>query len=234
LAERNFRNRKNVVPTINKFYVYAHYKPASDIPFYIGKGHDDRCYEDHESLRNIFWIRTVKKHGGFTVKKLHENLDEHDAFALEILLIWAYGRRDKGIGPLVNLTDGGEGPAGRKMSKAWCRDKSISMSGSNNPNFGKSFYGADNHFYGKKHKESSKIKSSKSHKNRIHIHNPSLKIAKTIHKSEKIPFGWKRGQGPRKFKYSWIFNPATKERTKILLGGKLPSGWIYGKGPNSK
>lgn len=43
---------------------------------------------------------------------LQECLREWEAFAIERATIKKFGRKDLGTGPLLNLTDGGEGPSG--------------------------------------------------------------------------------------------------------------------------
>lgn len=87
------------------FYVYGHYIPNSDIPFYIGKG-TGRRYKKTDN-RNKWWKHIVDKYG-YESKIIKDGLAEHDACELEQQLIAEYGRRDLGTGVLVNLTDGGE------------------------------------------------------------------------------------------------------------------------------
>ncbi len=92
-----------------KYYVYRHLKPESREVFYIGLGSTtnySRAYHLHG--RNIIWQRVYFKHG-IEIEILAKNLSKEDACELETLLIDQYGRRDLGTGPLVNLTDGGEG-----------------------------------------------------------------------------------------------------------------------------
>jgi hypothetical protein len=108
---------------VNKFYVYAHYKPKSSIPFYIGKGCGNRAMDTKR--RNVFWNRVVSKYG-FRYKILECNLEEMFAFDLEANYIACYGRRDLGLGPLVNLTSGYDGlfeisPETRKL---WSKQRS--------------------------------------------------------------------------------------------------------------
>ena len=61
--------------------------------------------------RSPWWHRIVAKHG-LVVKIVQDGLQEWAAFELECDLIALYGRRDVGYGPLVNLSDGGEGATG--------------------------------------------------------------------------------------------------------------------------
>jgi hypothetical protein len=49
--------------------------------------------------------------------KIREHLTEDEAMIVEMALIKAIGRLDQGTGPLVNLTDGGEGTTGWKPTE---------------------------------------------------------------------------------------------------------------------
>jgi hypothetical protein len=91
------------------FYVYAHAKATTGEIFYYGKGRGDRAWST--AGRNSWWRRTVKKHG-LKVIIIQDGLQEWAAFELECDMIALGGRRDAGLGPLVNMTDGGEGAAG--------------------------------------------------------------------------------------------------------------------------
>lgn len=101
------------------YYVYCLFRPWNGEPCYIGKGRGDRMYRhetDHKKHRNSHLARIITKAGCELPKVvLHENLDEKTAFIYEITLIAAIGRERKG-GPLVNQTDGGEGPSGMVLS----------------------------------------------------------------------------------------------------------------------
>jgi hypothetical protein len=93
---------------MKEFYVYIHRRATTGEIFYIGKGTDGRARLEG---RNRHWINIVKKHG-YSVEFVQIGLQEWYAFELEIELIALYGRRDLGLGPLVNMTDGGEGICG--------------------------------------------------------------------------------------------------------------------------
>ena len=93
----------------NRFYVYAHFIPNQEVPFYIGKGTADRAYQKWN--RNPWWKRIVNKYG-LEIKLLEEGLTHKQANELEIKLIAQFGRKDIKTGCLVNLTDGGEGFVG--------------------------------------------------------------------------------------------------------------------------
>lgn len=92
-------------------------------PFYIGKGgatsksrpldHFNECKEkSHNLLKSgiINKIKNLKLEEKYEF--VFENLNEDDAFTYEKLLIKTIGRRDLALGPLSNMTDGGEGMSG--------------------------------------------------------------------------------------------------------------------------
>lgn len=64
-------------------------------------------------------INKIRKETGNKPIIIHykESLFESDAFDLETRLIKTIGRKDLGLGPLLNLTDGGEGESGRIISE---------------------------------------------------------------------------------------------------------------------
>jgi hypothetical protein len=101
-------------------------------PFYVGKGHLDRCeygmkYSNFTS--NLHKKNTIKKiiESGQQpiIVKIHENLLEDKAFELETFFISKIGRRDMKTGPLVNLTDGGEGRRDRSLGRLELMSKPV-------------------------------------------------------------------------------------------------------------
>jgi len=93
--------------------VYLHLRNDTNEIFYIGIGIKNRPYD---SGRNPYWNNIVNKYG-YTVKIVAENLSWKVACKLEIHLIKKYGRKDLGLGKLVNMTNGGDGSIGAKWSK---------------------------------------------------------------------------------------------------------------------
>lgn len=89
----------------NDYCIYKHVKLDGEI-FYIGAGTKKRPYL--KKSRNKWWTNIVNKYE-YEVVIIHENLTWEEACALEIKYIKQYGRKDLGLGTLVNLTDGGEG-----------------------------------------------------------------------------------------------------------------------------
>jgi len=85
--------------------LYRHLKPNGET-FYIGVGNKIRPYT--KSDRSDFWWKVVNKYD-YEIQILKTGLTKKEAYELEIMLISWYGRRDLGLGPLVNLTNGGDG-----------------------------------------------------------------------------------------------------------------------------
>lgn len=113
------------------YYVYLHRKKTTGEVFYVGKGHDRRAWS--QQGRNKFWKRVVQKHG-LDVEIYLDGLQEWYAFELEKDLVGYYGRRQLGLGSLVNLSDGGEGPSGIICSEDRRKEISMQTKGKLNPN----------------------------------------------------------------------------------------------------
>jgi hypothetical protein len=111
---------------MKNFYVYIHRKATNGEVFYVGKGVGDRSHVF--STRSDWWKRTAEKHG-VIVEVVSDNLQEWYAFELEAELISLYGRKDTGDGPLVNMTNGGEGASGHSHSEETRFKISIANSG---------------------------------------------------------------------------------------------------------
>ncbi len=97
------------------YYVYAYLRSRDSergprySPYYIGKGCGQRAFDAKRAI-----AAPVDK--SFIVF-LEEGLTETEAFALEKYAVGLYGRIDKGMGILWNMTDGGEGCSGVIMSE---------------------------------------------------------------------------------------------------------------------
>ena len=97
--------------------VYIHRKETNNEIFYVGIGaNEKRPYQKHKSHRNKWWLNIVNKHGR-TVEILEKDLTIEEARESEMALIELIGRKDLGLGPLVNLTDGGEGAFNKVYKK---------------------------------------------------------------------------------------------------------------------
>jgi hypothetical protein len=103
------------------FYVYV-WRRAGGVPCYVGKGRGRR-WRQHGPNGGNPWLAKIfaKEAEEMRVEFVATGLTESDAFALERELIAKYGRRKTG-GTLVNMTDGGEGTAGREFKHS-CRSK---------------------------------------------------------------------------------------------------------------
>lgn len=100
-----------------RYYVYQHRRADTGEVFYVGKGSHrktgkiatySRAYVS--AKRNPKWLRVVSKHG-IVVEIVASFQDDHDSQEFEKFLIAQYGRK-----ALVNMTDGGDGGAGREIT----------------------------------------------------------------------------------------------------------------------
>jgi hypothetical protein len=117
--------------------VYQHRRKDNNKVFYVGIGkHEKRAFD--KTRRYKPWKDFVKNHE-YTVEITHKDIIWEEACAIEKYLISFYGRRDLGLGDLVNMTDGGEGI---KNLSEFSRSKMASQKGK---------FGELNNFYGKNH-----------------------------------------------------------------------------------
>jgi Mor family transcriptional regulator len=124
----------------NKFYVYVYLDPRKPgkfcygnycflyEPFYVGKGFGNRIYnhlypciinieKTFPKTKMIVKLLSLNYDLKKFIIKLHANISEKESFSLEKNIISLIGRRDIKLGPLLNLTNGGEGSSGWKPSK---------------------------------------------------------------------------------------------------------------------
>lgn len=95
----------------NGFYIYAYISKKTNLPYYIGKGSNNRLFISHRS-HGITTPRDIKQ-----IIVMEENLTEVGALALERRYIRWYGRKDLGTGILHNKTNGGESTIGHIKTK---------------------------------------------------------------------------------------------------------------------
>lgn len=98
----------------NIFYVYEHWRLDRDECFYVGKGHGNRAYKlAGRNLHHRGIVAKLRRIGSAVeIKIVAAGLSEEEAFNLEKTRIQFW--RD--IVDLVNITDGGEGVSGPKIS----------------------------------------------------------------------------------------------------------------------
>ena len=107
--------------------VYRHRRLDTFEVFYIGIGKTEkRAYS--KKNRNKWWKNIILK-TEYSVEIIIEDVSWKEAQEVEVLLISEYGRRDLGLGNLVNLTNGGEGTQGIIVSDKTKQNMSISATG---------------------------------------------------------------------------------------------------------
>lgn len=118
----------------NIHYVYAYIDPATNVPFYIGKGQHDRYIrhltDSKNPRRNLSYpyfyrkINKIRREIGRDpiVIKIAENLTVDTAYFYEELAITALGRKlYEEHGMLCNIDPGGKGSRGAKRSPETCK-----------------------------------------------------------------------------------------------------------------
>jgi hypothetical protein len=145
--------------------VYEHIRKDTNEVFYVGKGETpSRAFSKHN--RNRYWKNIVNK-TDYTVEIIHSDITQDEACELEKHLIFLYGRKDLGLGSLVNMTDGGDGGINpsietrKKLSNRIISDKTRQK-------LSDSHKGENHHMYGKTHSNETKEKISVAHKGKIH------------------------------------------------------------------
>lgn len=105
------------------FYTYVYRDPSRDMePFYVGKGSHKRAY-DHTKRKDrhpmTHRIQLMKKTGIEPDIEIIPAINEDHAFFIEACLIKVMGRKDLGLGSLLNMTDGGDGVSGHIRTTEW-------------------------------------------------------------------------------------------------------------------
>jgi hypothetical protein len=111
-------------------YLFFHINPIKQEIFYVGIGRLNRPYSS--TGRNKWWHNIVNKYG-YDVIIIHENLTWDEACELEIKYISQIGRANKGLGTLINLTDGDQGFRGNHSLQTKEKMKQNAIA---NPNYG--------------------------------------------------------------------------------------------------
>lgn len=101
-------------------YLYRHIRLDKNEPFYIGIGGSNkyekeglytRAHSKYYNNRSKQWFNIINK-TSYEVEIMLDDLTWEQACEKEIEFIKLYGRKDLGLGPLVNMTNGGEGEPG--------------------------------------------------------------------------------------------------------------------------
>lgn len=152
------------------YYVYHLVNPETDVPFYAGKGHGNRCkqhltdkMEYSRNKRLTGHITNLRKRGlEPKIVKIKENMREIDAYNLEEEEILKYGR--------IGFDEGGV------LLNFYIANKPVRKCGEHN------------HFYGKTHNEETKRKIGDANRGRKHTEETKQKMSeqrKGVPKSEE-------------------------------------------------
>ena len=234
------------------YYIYLHIRKDNGVVFYVGKGTDEGnlIFERSKATeRNKWWKNTTNK-TEYEIKIVNTFDSEDKAFQKEKELIKKYGRKDLGLGTLVNLTDGGEGM--ENPSQETRMKLSESHKGEKNHKYGKptpkdtcekisktltgrklteetcnkmseSRTGDKHPMFGKHHKDSSKQKMSDQKIGKMSGEkNPFFGKTHSVGVSKKIS---ESGKGRK-----WINNGVKSITDKgDLLNNYLSNGWVFGR-----
>ena len=132
--------------------VYEHIRNDTNEVFYVGIGKTPKRAFSKKS-RNPLWKNIVNK-TDYTVEIIHNDVSWGEACELEKHLIFLFGRKDLGLGSLVNMTDGGEGVVNKLISDKTRGKLSEANKGNKNGMYGKTKELCP--FFGKKHSEETK------------------------------------------------------------------------------
>lgn len=123
-------------------YVYRHVRLDKNEVFYVGLSLlDDPQYKRAYSRgdrRNQHWKNIINT-TPYRVDIIMDDLTVEETYEKEKEFIKLYGRKDLGLGTLVNFTDGGEGSLGHVRSEEGKEKIRERMMGENNPMFGGNF-----------------------------------------------------------------------------------------------
>lgn len=103
-------------------YLYRHIRLDKNEPFYIGIGEDKITQEyqyvrAHDKTNRSKWWKDIAKNG-FNVEILLNDISTWEEACLkETEFITLYGRSDRNLGSLCNMTDGGEGFKGSRTEE---------------------------------------------------------------------------------------------------------------------
>lgn len=96
---------------MKKYYLYIYYD-VDGTPIYVGIGSNSTRWRKHWKFDTRLGrvLRKRERELGISLYPEFIEADSwEDAQLGEVLYIWCFGREDLGLGPLFNLTDGGDG-----------------------------------------------------------------------------------------------------------------------------
>lgn len=219
----------------NKFYIYFHINPIKQEVFYVGKGHGNRAYS--KGMRNSLWHNTINKYG-YEIKIEHDNLTEEESFKLEKFYIQKFGRKDLKLGPLVNMTDGGDGVSGIICSEETKKKMSEAHKGKNTWTTGtkaseETKFKMSKSQSGRKTTDETKKKISESHKGIKRSKETIKKMSKSRSGAKNHNFGKERSEETKRKIGDANRGRVLSEETKIKMSeskkGKIQSKEIKEK-----
>jgi hypothetical protein len=189
---------------MKNYYLYRHIRLDTNEPFYIGIGTSSlkaNCYSRKyaraysKTRRSNFWYSIINK-SGYKVDILFESTSLVEIKLKETEFIKLYGRRNLGLGTLINLTDGGELNDNIIVSEAKKEKLRLANKGLKHPKWRNEIkskaQGGENHWTRKKKfSEEAKINMSEAQKKlykkgyispRLGKSNSKESIQKTINK----------------------------------------------------
>lgn len=186
-------------------YTYIYYDPSrGNEPIYVGMGQKKRAWDHLRSKRKSPFIQRLQSMNRKGIKPIigvYVELDRELAFLLEEELISKFGRKDLGLGPLLNLTNGGEGTIGRVWTESQIKDWAIQRTGENNPMFGKV------------HSAESCLKIGSSQP-KTRKYTPESKKAKGAGQSGSMNPAYLVGNKPRPITYRGVHYPSVAEASR--------------------
>lgn len=239
-------------------YVYRHVRLDKNEVFYIGIGLKEDDYKraySKDSRRSQHW-KSIVKSAPYRVDIMFEDDDVELIKQKEIEFIALYGRRDLGLGTLVNFTSGGDGMLGYKHSEDSKRKLSEDRVGDKNPNWGKtpseetirkgiesrkwyehsdetreklraSKLGENNPNYGKSPSDETREKLRIASSSKKHSEETKHKMSET-RKGELSHFYGKCGE----LSYNW--GRKHSDETKKLMSDAKKGKGVGGENPNSR
>ena len=221
--------------------VYRHRRLDTNEIFYIGIGKEEkRAFSKYK--RNVHWINIVKK-AGYQVEIISRDLTWEDACELEIFLIKLYGRKDLGLGNLVNMTDGGDGCLGNIHSEETRKLISLKLKGNVKPNktsfisgqkpWNKDLKGTESFLFN--------VKKTEEHKNNISESKKGISLTKehreNLSKARKASLKVRGGNNPAARKVinlnsNQVFNTVKETSIFYKVSVSTVTRWLNGKSKN--